>query len=343
VKNSLLTVSGTTFSSKNLEENKDILSKELYAFYKLWFNNSDTIVLKTSGSTGQPKKIRASKTKMFLSALKTGAFLDLKTGDKALCCLPLTFIAGKMMVVRSIALNLNLTVVKPSKNPFKGLNENFKFSACTSYQLENSIDNLKNIDTLLVGGSPINEDTKEKLGNIKTTVYETFGMTETLSHVALKNLSNLESSFKALEGYSFEKVNGCLKIHSKDILEASLLTNDIVTLISKKEFIWQGRKDFVINSGGIKLFPETIEKSLSKFFKASFIIMGVPDRSLGEKVIIIFEKSLPSNYDKAINSLSTYEKPKSFLVLDKFSRNNNKLLRKEIINEVLSKWKTAQK
>ena len=146
MKNSLLTVSGTTFSSKNLEENKNILSKELYAFYKLWFNNSDTIVLKTSGSTGQPKKIRVSKTKMFLSALKTGAFLDLKTGDKALCCLPLTFIAGKMMVVRSIALNLNLTIVKPSKNPFKGLNESFKFSACTSYQLENSINNFFNGD-----------------------------------------------------------------------------------------------------------------------------------------------------------------------------------------------------
>ena len=335
--NSSIIISGVSYSAKNLKKFQEEITPELYAFLINWFDKENFISIKTSGSTGLPKTIRLSKNKMIFSARKTGAFLNLNPGDKALCCLPLNFIAGKMMIVRAIALGLDLTLVKPTKSPFKELNENYTFSACTPYQLENSIEDLSKIKILLVGGAPINEKTRVRLNGAKHTVYETFGMTETLSHIALKNISNSEKSFKALKGVSFESVNGCLKICCKDLLEFPVITNDVIDLISETEFVWRGREDFIINSGGIKINPEKIEKTLSAFFSEPFIIIGIPDKNLGEKLVIAFEKETPSNYLEGIETLNSYEKPKKSYNYVTFKRLNNKILRRDVLKTILSK------
>ncbi len=250
--NSSITLSGNFYSAQNLNSHKNEINPELYSFLTEWFNKEDVILLKTSGSTGVAKTISVHKKKMILSAQKTGSFLNLEPGNKALCCLPLNYIAGKMMVVRAITLGLNLTVAEPSKAPFKDLTEDYIFSACTPHQLENSVNDLSRIKILLVGGAPISEKTRVRLNGSKNKIYETFGMTETVSHVALKNISKGEKSFKALDGIRFKSNNGCLKIYSKELLEAPITTSDIVDLQSEKEFVWKGRQDFIINSGGYK-------------------------------------------------------------------------------------------
>jgi O-succinylbenzoic acid--CoA ligase len=262
--------------------------------------------------------------------------LNLQPKKKALCCLPLNYIAGKMMVVRALVLGLDLYLTKPSKNPLKAFSFNFDFVAFTPYQLEHSLKQLNKIKTLIVGGSPISEKTKKLLYKHKTDVYETFGMTETVSHIALKHISQGKKEFKAIEGVRFETENNCLKIFCDSILKTPLLTNDIVDLISEKKFVWKARTDFVINSGAIKIFPELLEKKLSQVFFVPFIIFGFPDEKLGEKISIVFEGKVPYNFEKLIKTLSSFERPKKVFNLKVFPRNNNKLLRKKIINEILN-------
>ena len=330
-----ITLSGKTISKSELYLENSLLSSELYRFLKDWFSEKEFICVKTSGSTGSPKTIKLSKEKMIASAIKTGNFLKLNPGDKALCCLPINYIAGKMMVVRSIVLGLDLTIAKPSKSPFSKLSSNYDFSACTPHQLEGSTKNLSKIKILLIGGSPVNETLKKQLQDCKNTIYETFGMTETISHIALKNITANEQNFKALEGVSFESIEGCLKITCPDLLKKPLITNDLVEMFSEKEFSWIGRKDFVVNSGGIKLFPEKIEKKLSKFLKDPFLVIGIPDESLGEKLVIVFEGKVSKYYQKALESLNKYEKPKRSFEFIKFKRLNNKVLRNEVLKKVL--------
>ena len=335
MEHSSITISGKTISKNELFIDNSLLSSELHHFLKDWFSKKEFICVKTSGSTGSPKTIKLSKEKMIASAIKTGNFLKLNPGDKALCCLPIDYIAGKMMVVRSIVLGLDLTIAKPSKSPFSKLSSNYDFSACTPHQLEGSTKNLSKIKILLIGGSPVNETLKKQLQDCKNTIYETFGMTETISHIALKNITANEQNFKALEGVSFESIEGCLKITCPDLLKKPLITNDLVEMFSEKEFSWIGRKDFVVNSGGIKLFPEKIEKKLSKFLKDPFLVIGIPDESLGEKLVIVFEGKVSKYYQKALESLNKYEKPKRSFEFIKFKRLNNKVLRNEVLKKVL--------
>ena len=154
-------LNGVSYSLESLLSTAKAVHYNLFEFLKEWTDKSSAITLQTSGSTGLPKKLQMSKSKMILSAQRTGAFLNLQTGDKALCCLPLDYIGGKMMVVRALVLGLDLYLTTPSKNPLKTFSIKFDFVAFTPYQLEHSIDHLSKVKTLLVGGSPINEITKK--------------------------------------------------------------------------------------------------------------------------------------------------------------------------------------
>ena len=168
----------------------------------------------------------------------------------------------------------------------------------TIFQLEHSLKQLSKIKTLIVGGGPISEKTKKILYKNKTDVYETFGMTETVSHVALKHVSQGEQEFKALKGVRFQAENNCLKVFCDSVLTNPILTTDVVDLISEKSFIWKGRADFVINSGAIKIYPEELEKKLNQTISVPFVILGFPDEKLGEKITIVFEGVMPLPADR---------------------------------------------
>ena len=308
---------------------------EILDFIENWINNSPVISLRTSGSTGIPKKILAEKSAMAYSAKLTGKQFNLKPGDKALLCLPLDFIAGKMMLVRALVLGLDLYITKPNRSPLKNFSKLFDFVAMTPYQLEKSIEHLNRVKCLIVGGSPVGEAIKKKIKNNTSGVYETYGMTETLSHVAIKNLSLGENEFIALPGIGFSKNNGFLEITAPFISKTPIITNDLIRLVSKTEFEWNGRASLTINSGGIKLNPEKIEKTLSKYYNNPFVICGLPDEKLGEKIVLVFENKIPLMPELVFKKLCPYERPKEIFSLNSFNRKHGKINRKDIQNRVL--------
>lgn len=329
-----------------LIENKNILfrNKFINLFLDQWTNNSEFIELKTSGSTGISKIIYAKKRHLIESAKKTGKFLNLKSGDVALCCLPLEFIAGKMMLIRSLVLNLKLYYAEPSSCPIEDLNFFINFCAMIPMQVTCSLHKIKFIKNLIIGGSAVSEDLKKKLFRCNNVIYETFGMTETYSHFALKKISQFSNLdyFTLLDGFEiYQDKRNCLVVNTP-FYDFPLITNDIVK-INNQKFKFLGRFDFIINSGGIKLHPELIEKKISKmgYINNDFIINSLYDYQLGEKLILIIEDNL-ENYKKEYyekykknllmklkKKLNKYEIPKDIIFIKQFKRTTTgKIIRK---------------
>lgn len=296
---------------------------EVYVFLKELFSKSTAIKVQTSGSTGVPKKIHIRKRYLLNSAKMTASFFKLEKGASALLCLSTDYIAGKMMLVRALVHGWHLDIVSATANPLKAINKTYDFSAMTPMQVAQSIDDLHKVKTLIIGGGVVSKDLQEKLQHKPTTTcFATYGMTETVSHVALKQLNHgSEKVFKALPYVSFSVDHrNCLVIDALFLTETVLFTNDIVNLISNTEFEWLGRYDSIINSGGIKLIPEQIEKKLSAIIPDRFFVAGLPDEILGEKLVLLVEGELNSDdiLKKSKKLLKQYEVPKALFMLDKF-------------------------
>ena len=314
-----------------LKENEDY-----YNFLKSWFNDKDYILTNTSGSTGKPKEIKLKKLDLIESSKLSARYFDLKVGDKIINCLPVKYIAGKMMFVRSLVLGLDLYLFPVNSSPIKQIQKNYDLIAFTPIQLENSILFIDKIKNVLVGGSAVNENLKQKILNINTNVYETYGMTETITHIAVRNLSMGENEFTTLPGIEIGEKDSCLFIKPNHLSIDFVQTNDIVEFITKNKFVIRGRRDFVINSGGVKINPESIEKKLSKYFNTDFIISSIDDNRFGEVVVLVFKKNIPDDYQKAFASLGKYEIPKKIIVIENFPKNNGKLNRlklRKLINK----------
>lgn len=299
---------------------------ELGNFLLDWLDEKDFIKVKTSGSTGKPKSIKIKKQAMVNSAIATGDFFNLKPGDKVLHCLPANFIAGKMMIVRAIVLGLELDMVEPAALPLIDYDKDYTFSAFTPMQLKNFAKYLKNIKTVIVGGGRVSETIKALVKDKKPNVYETYGMTETVSHIAVKKLNNFsaeeekEAYFSTLPGIVVSQDDrGCLVIDAPRLSDEKIITNDIVSVLSESTFEWLGRFDNVINSGGIKLYPEQIEFKLRDKIKGEFFISSIPDETLGDKLILVIEGEKRHLDDTIFNALDTYEKPKATYFVPKFA------------------------
>ena len=304
--------------------------KDYYNFLISWFDHKDYILTKTSGSTGKPKEIKLKKLDLIESSKLTARYFDLKVGDKVINCLPVKYIAGKMMLVRSLVLGLDLYIFPVTSSPISDLKNNYELIAFTPIQLENSIPFIEKIKKVLVGGSPVQKSLKEKILNSKSTIYETYGMTETITHIAAKNLSMGEKEFTSFPGIEIGKRDNCLFIKPNHLSVKMVQTNDVVELTNKNKFLLIGRKDFIINSGGVKLNPEAIEKKLAKYISADFVISSIDNTKFGEVVTLVFKKNIPENYNKAFTHLSKYEIPKEVLVIDNFPENNGKINRVKI-------------
>ena len=296
---------------------------ELGNFLLDWLDEKDHVIVKTSGSTGKPKNVKIKKQSMVNSAIATGDFFSLKPGDKILHCLPSNFIAGKMTIVRAIVLGLELDMVEPAALPLIDYEKDYTFSAFTPMQLKNFAKYLKNIKTVLVGGGRVSNTIVELIKDKKPNVYETFGMTETVSHIAVKKLNNFsgekEVFFTTLPEIKVSQDDrGCLVIDAPKLSKNKIITNDIVSLLSDSSFEWLGRFDNVVNSGGIKLFPEQIEIKLRDKIEGEFFITSRPDETLGERLILVKEGDMKAIDDSIFDSLTKYEKPKEIHVVSKF-------------------------
>jgi O-succinylbenzoic acid--CoA ligase len=339
-----------SFCLEKLSDEKTLLwDRNLYRFMLDWISDDPFIEVKTSGSTGSPKWINIEKDKMIQSALMTGRFFKLKKNDKVLLCLPVEFIAGKMMVVRSFVLRLNLIVKKPTGNPLEETNELVDFAAMTPMQVSNilsektGVEKLNKIAKLIIGGADIHPELLQNIRLLKNETWQTYGMTETITHVAVRKLNPPGETefYHALPGVKFEQdERDCLIIQAPHLSETKVITNDIVKLIRKTTFKFIGRYDNVINSGGIKLSPEEIEEKLNPFLSYRFIVAGIPDEKLGQKLILVIEgrESVPiSLQDLAAKAnLAKFETPKQIIYTSPFpTTDNGKIIRSAIVKNII--------
>ena len=286
-------------------------------FLSEWNNDSDRVLVHTSGSTGKPKPMMVEKKRMLNSARITCDFLGLKPGDSALLCMSLDYIAGKMVVVRSIERHLHLISVSPSGHPLKDINlkdangkdvnGEITFAAMVPMQVYNTLqvpeerERLTHIRHLIIGGGAIDASLEKELrslpGNI--AIWSTYGMTETLSHIALRRINGAEASewYQPFDSVKISQTDeGCLVIDAPLVCAETLVTNDIVEIepyiynkVEKLRFRIKGRKDNVICSGGIKIQIEEVEALLKPHLEKPFMLAKKKDEKFGEIAVLLTE------------------------------------------------------
>lgn len=271
-------------------------------FEKEWRSDRECVMAHTSGSTGAPKEISLPKADMRVSARATNIRFGIGRGSTMLCPLSINYIAGKMMMVRAFEAGCSLLFCHPSNHflsdpgvrAFIHRHGGLDLVPVVPSQLSQIIENpqlTESIHNIIIGGAPLAPEIEASLKSLKgaTRYFATYGMTETCSHVALRPIG--ESHFSAMPGLTFDTdTRGCLIINAPQYSFRRLTTNDIVDLVDSHTFIWRGRFDNVINSGGIKIFPEELEQQLAPHITVPFYIIGVPHPKWGETPVIVAEK-----------------------------------------------------
>lgn len=355
-----LTLNGTTYTREELGtlvetklSSTDIVEyeKSLYSFIKEWISSNDTIKVKTSGTTGEPKEISFLKSQAIASAQMTCNYFRLNKNTNALLSLSTEFIGGKMMVVRAFVSGMNLITVEPNSSPLVNLDMQIDFASMVPLQVHNCLQNIEtkrkllSIPNVIIGGAPVSPILENILVNCTNSIYSTFAMTETLSHIALKKLSgkDRQNYYETLSGVAISTdERGCLIVNAPTLNEKTIVTNDVVEIINPSHFRWLGRYDNVINSGGVKIHPEIIENKLaSVILQNRFFISSLPNERLGQKVVMVIECGKGFDVSRIATEiekiLSKYEAPKEYYRVDKFIETATGKVKKEEILKIASK------
>lgn len=342
-------INGVTYSSQQLQEyirgRYDIAEEWeqcLYDFMLQWLSDSDEIALQTSGSTGQPRQIVFPKSAFEASARATINYFDIQPDSNLLLCLPAQYVAARLMVVRAFVGNCNLVILPPSGNPLAQLTVPIDFAALVPLQVSNALslcpEKFALISKMIVGGSSVSDTLKAQLASVTTSVWETYGMTETLTHVAVKQVNGMDGDcFEALPGVTFSKNDSdCLVVYAPHIATNEVATNDIVQLVDNKRFTLLGRADCVINTGGVKVQAEIIEAKLSALISIPFAVFGSPDERLGQQVTLVVEgKKLDFNFELLFQKaeLTKFEWPRLIVECQKLPlTDSGKIKRSELVN-----------
>lgn len=312
-----------------------------------WENETAFLQVKTSGSTGTPKTIELSKKQVTASALRTNETFGLKEDAQVVLSLSPATIGGKMILIRAYLGSYMVHVVEPSRDPFENLpiSRVYDFISLVPFQLEylvnHQLNELKRFKQILLGGSPINTFFEQRLlslqEDIQSNIVIGFGMTETVSHIALRSLGN--PVYECLNGVSITSIESNLIIKDELLSINQLKTSDAVIVHNEKQFEWIGRTDFVINSAGVKIHPELLEKAIGEYFNAAFIVVGLPDELLGERCVILCEQAPEAIDFLAIQSKITalfgkYAVPKS-IIQHSLSYSGTKIQRLETVKTLL--------
>lgn len=295
-------------------------------FLQVWADETPTFPALTSGSTGNPTTVFLQKAYAWASARATVDFLNLSPGTDILLSMPAAYIAGRMMIVRALAGAFNLIPVRPSSRPTIPALP-LELAAFTPHQFHHIVDSLDKPNTLkirnvLLGGAPVSSGLMEKVKEFQGRIFETFGMTETYSHVAMRMRYPVdEPYFEAVGPVTFSQKNDLLIIHAPHLGIEALQTRDVVKLYGKKRMEWLGRADNVINSGGVKIHPELVEKKLVPHIKNPYFITSQDDPKYGQRVVLVIEKGKdglenPHLLHRINEILGRYEKPKSTVWVD---------------------------
>lgn len=307
---------------------------DLYFFLEKWFDASPVIIVHTSGSTGTPKELVVRKDRMMQSARLTCEFLNLQAGDTALLCMNLRYIGAMMVVVRSLVAGLNLIVRPASGHPLSDIEEPLRFAAMVPLQVYNTLrvpeekERLEQTDILIIGGGAVDDSLEAEMSALPTAVYSTYGMTETLSHIALRRLNGDTAS---KHYYPFPSVELSLSAESTLVVKAPLIcgevlqTNDIACLYPDGSFTIAGRKDNVINSGGIKIQAEEMEKRLRPFIPVPFVVTSVPDPRLGQALTLLIagQVDVRELESKLQTVLDAYHRPRHIFMTESIPQTEN--------------------
>ncbi|TVR40086.1 MAG: AMP-dependent synthetase [Cryomorphaceae bacterium] len=309
------------------------------SFLEEWWNDENYIVVKTSGSTGMPKEIELSKKLVKASADQTCDFFDLNRNTTGLLCLPVHYIAGKLMLVRAIRSGMPLIAVEPTMTAICHLEANAHFAALIPSQVVEALSDavgtakLSSIPMVLIGGGPIDRETEARLAELPNACYHSYGMTETATHVALRRIG-MDARYHALPGVRFEKdIDGALIIHAS-YLAAPVHTTDLAEIHNEQSFTWLGRTDHAVISGGVKLIPELIEKKIGHLLESRFYLRGETDHLLGQKLVLMLEGSpwsedrihdLQSQLHKLLNK---FERPKEIRFESRFEETTSGKIRR---------------
>jgi len=256
----------------------------------------ESFEMKTSGSTGEPKMITHSKAAMTHSAQLTVDRFGLSEEDIFLVCLPVEFIAGMMMVVRAVTARAKVVAITPSANPLRYLDRTIDFAALTPLQLEHAFaynpERIGLIKQIIIGGAPISKKLLVLIQSCKfeTLFYHTYGMTETITHIAIRELqkSGYSDEFESLRGISLSLTDdNRLIIKGEHLTQSPIVTNDIVETTGTSSFRWIERADNVINSGGLKIYPAALEEQIDHLFDGEFFLTGLADETLGQKLVLV--------------------------------------------------------
>ncbi|GAB4405794.1 MAG: AMP-binding protein [Microscillaceae bacterium] len=353
-----------------ISPNKDDFEGPIRDFCIQWQSGQTLFPQATSGSTGLPTTIVLHRAQMVASAQATAKALQLSPPLRALLCLNTAYIGGKMMLVRAMEGGWMLEVVAPTGQPFRALQKVYQwpeevvlpslqalgleFAALVPLQLQNILDDpldfrpaLNQMRALIVGGAPVSPPLEQACQSLSVPVYSTYGMTETVSHIALRrlNASPPQPYFETLPGIEIQtNADDCLCIKGAVTRHEWLVTHDQVELLSPRRFLWLGRADHVINSGGIKIFPEKLESVISAAWAQlgpvpPFFVAGWPDDTLGQQVILVVEgPALTPQAKESLQilltkTLSRYEIPKKIVTLKRFERTpTEKIRRKATLN-----------
>ncbi|UXP32007.1 AMP-binding protein [Reichenbachiella agarivorans] len=324
-------------------------SQPLCQFISHWLEGHSDFTFQTSGSTGIPKNISVQRRQIEASVHATADFLNLKASDQVLLCLNPQYIASIMMAARALVLDMDLYIQAPSANPLTTLNHTIDFASFVPFQIyqmiqENSILQLEGIKNVLIGGAPLNQETFDILSSLNNNCYLTYGMTETVSHIALMKISGdyQQACYDVLDGIKIgNNDEQCLQIQGVVTNDQWIQTTDVVELISERQFRWLGRADHVINSGGIKIHPEQLEKYLSSLITTGeFFIGGISDSKLNERCVLVTES--PMSPDKFVQiqesvaeHFSKHHVPKAYFHLPTFIKTESgKLKRKEMLVQI---------
>jgi o-succinylbenzoate---CoA ligase len=302
-----------------------------------WESGLEAFSFKTSGSTGTPQKLFFTRKQIEVSVNKTAETFSLNSDDLLVCSLPVTFTAGKMMILRALVLKADLIILKPAMNPLLGLNRSEKiftkkrgriFMSFAPPQIteilkdEFSVSLLRMCKCILLGGAPLSAAQNQLLAESNLKIWEGYGMTETLSHVAIRKISDPLATFTALSGIAFTlSKTGCLSIAYPALQKKVLTTNDIAELITEKTFRVIGRADQVINSGGIKINLADVESKIEKsgLIKNRFFCFGVSDEKWGQKLVLFIENTKEYLELASLKPyLDKYELPKELIFVEKF-------------------------
>lgn len=323
--------------------------KEIISFLEDWFSKNGYIYVNTSGSTGTPKPIRVQKKHMINSARLTCDFFSLKEHDSILLCMPVRYIAGKMMLVRAIIAQLNIWVEVPSGRPFACFNKPLEFAAMVPLQVFNSLqyakdkERLQAVSNLLIGGGAIDEEMAFELKLFPNQVYSSYGMTETVSHIAMRKLngSDVLNRYYPLKSVELDKSKeDTLIIKAPLVSDEVLKTHDLVEFYEDGGFRVLGRLDNMINSGGVKIQVEKVEEKLQNLIDTPYVLSSRKDTRLGEALTLLIQ-SEPYDTTDLINKMKTvltaYENPKNIFFTDHIPMTETKKIRRAECKELANK------